>query len=165
MAESNLTLERLREALTYDPTTGEFRWLKKTAQRVQVGEPAGGTGHPSGYCHIRLDGRRYPAHRLAWFHVYGTWPKVLIDHINGVRDDNRIANLREADRSINAQNEHGLRANNTSGYPGVTSHWGGWRARINLSGKRTHIGTYLTKEEAHRAYLDAKRRLHPGCTI
>jgi hypothetical protein len=104
-AAKTITAERLRKLLAYDPETGVFRW-KVQRGRVRAGS-IGGTLIKSG-CHmIAIDWRTYPAHRLAWLCVHGCWPVDQIDHVNGIRTDNRIANLREAIRNENNENiEH-----------------------------------------------------------
>ena len=90
-----LTAARLRELLQYDPETGVFTRLVKTSNGIKVGDVAG-TADARGYILIRVDGWLHLAHRLAWLHMTCEWPKGMIDHINGVRDDNRWSNLRRA---------------------------------------------------------------------
>lgn len=162
--QSTLTVERLRALLHYDPETGVF------TRRVGVKGAAAGTiagdvtGH--GYGRIAVDYMRYHAHRLAWFHFYGRWPVGDVDHINGVRTDNRIANLREGSRGDNMQNQRAPRRDNRSGLLGVEVHrTGRFTARIKANGKRYYLGIFDTPEEAHAAYIAAKRRLHSFCTI
>src|SRR5690606_17410776 len=111
-----LTVERLRQVLDYDKDSGVFRWKVATAHRTIVGEEAG-TINQNGYRIIRVDACRYRAHRLAWFHVHGEWPSDFVDHQNGNKLDNRISNLREADKRQNAQNSRRPRSN-TSGFKG-----------------------------------------------
>jgi hypothetical protein len=94
-----LTVERLRELLTYDPETGELRW-RVTRRRAAKGSLAG-TLNRNGYRNIEVEQRCYKAHRLAWLYVTGEWPKETIDHINCKRDDNRWANLRQATTAEN----------------------------------------------------------------
>ena len=156
---TELTAGRLRELLDYCPDTGVFTW-KIRISNVKVGDVAGCL-EKDGYLRIQIDSRLHFTHRLAWFYVTGEWPPDQIDHINGIRDDNRIANLRAATRSENGQNRRKPQANNTTGYLGVTRHRGKFLAKIRLDGKRKHLGLFTTPEEAHVAYLEAKRRLHP----
>lgn len=170
MAESDLTATRLRELVSYEPATGIFIRRVRTAQRHQVGDRADTvitTGARAGYRRIALNSERYHAHRAAWLYVYGFWPANLIDHINGDRGNNRIANLRDVTNSVNLQNVKGSRVDNTSGYLGVTFHkpTGQWRARIQANKKCYHIGMYPTAQDAYNAYLQEKRRVHEGCTI
>jgi HNH endonuclease len=101
-----LTAGRLRELLRYDPESGAFFWVAKSARRanrVPVGKEAGYLG-VDGRRQIRLDGKLYKAHRLVWLHVFGHWPKEQIDHINNDPSDNRLCNLREATNRENCRN-------------------------------------------------------------
>lgn len=113
----------------------------------------------NGYRVIRIDDALYLAHRLAWFYVTGNWPANQIDHINGVRDDNRFSNLREA---TNLQNAHNRKYNrNKSGFQGVRKENSKWLAEIKINYKAVRLGLFNTPEEAHCAYLIAKRQHHP----
>jgi len=156
MSEVNLELDRL----AYDPDTGAFVWRRSTSNRKPAGAVAGSLRR-NGYVHIKLGGKSYPAHRLAWRIVHGLWPAHQLDHINGVRSDNRIVNLREATQAENLQNRSRL-ANNTSGYPGVTYHVRkrAWQAQIDAGGKRFYLGRFADPAAAHAAYVEAKQRLH-----
>jgi hypothetical protein len=123
----SLTQQRLKEVLNYDAESGVFTWAidRPMAPKAPKGKVAGGNdGH--GYWIICLDGVKYPAHRLAWFYVYGNLPKE-VDHQNHIRTDNRLVNLRATDRSGNAKNIS-MPSNNVSGVIGVS-----WTKRI---GKR-----------------------------
>src|SRR4051812_4396707 len=113
-----ITAERLRQVLSYDPETGVFLWKEKIARKVVVGRKAGNIGN-FGYIYIRIAGKLYYGHRLAWLYVHGVWPEKGIDHRNGVPDDNRIANLRPANQSENNQNMR-LPKHNKSGFMGVS---------------------------------------------
>jgi hypothetical protein len=146
--------------LNYDPVTGVFTWAISTCNRVRVGARAG-TLQKTGYRIIRIDGKNYMAHRIAWWFVHGNWPADQIDHINGIKDDNRIANLREATNAENAQNM-GKSRRNTSGYIGVSwnKHAGKFVSQIMINGKVKYLGLFPDKEEAHQAYLDAKVKYH-----
>jgi hypothetical protein len=173
MATCHLTADRLRELLDYDPETGVFtrkasrtRYGTTSANRATAGKQAGGW-HIEGYVAISVDNRRYLAHRLAWLHVHGAWPEADIDHLNGVRTDNRIANLRSVTRGVNLQNLRAAQRNSKSGFLGVS--WDerkqAWMARIGVNRRTVHLGRFKTAEEAHEAYKNAKRKLHDGCTI
>lgn len=115
---------------------------------------------------LRLNGRSYGAHRVAYAFVYGAQPE-MIDHINGNRSDNRIANLRAATQSLNMQNRRTASSRSGTGALGAT--WEAkdkkYRARIVFDGKRRSLGRFDTIEEASVAYLAAKRLYHAGCTI
>lgn len=154
-----ITPERLKEIVLYDSETGIFVWKIKKSRSVIVGKEIGCLNE-EGYVTIGVDGKYYPAHRLAWLYMTGEWPKYSIDHINGERSDNRWGNLRDVPTSINNQNRRNVKGFSYDKYS--VRHW---RVRIRFGGKKLHIGTYETQEEAHAAYLEAKRRLHPGCTI
>lgn len=108
------------------------------------------------------------AHRLAWLLSYGKWPTGDIDHISGIRDDNRLLNLRDVDRQTNAENQRKSTAQNkTTGLLGVSfaKDKKKWLAQIQICGKNKNLGRFDSIEAAHSAYLQAKRQLHTGCTI
>lgn len=164
MAGSDLTAQRLRDLLHYDPETGCF-----TRRIAHYGSPAGarvGSRHNEGYIRLHVDGRSYLCHRLAWLYVTGAWPTHDIDHLNGNRSDNRFANLRGVTRAVNLQNQRLVRSNNKhSSLLGAFKKRGRWESKIRVDGAYRHLGVFDTPEEAHAAYVAAKRRLHPGCTI
>jgi hypothetical protein len=156
---TQLTASRLRELLTYDSETGEFRWIvRRNGTKSGV---AAGHKTARGYVHLRVESRLYKAHRLAWLYVHGEWPRDQIDHINGVYDDNRIANLREANSSQNKRNTGPYR-NNLSGIKGVS--WrprdSRWQAEIRVNGRRHYLGYFKTSEEASAAYAAAAAAMH-----
>jgi hypothetical protein len=156
--------ERLMEVVSYDPETGVFRWRERPNRRIRAGDVAGSMQNT--YWRVAIDGTEYLAHRLAWLYMNGEWPSVQIDHINGIRTDNRISNLRDVLPAVNCQNQRNAQAKNLSGYLGVSTKAGGkWLARIHKAGKPIRIGLFDSPEAAHQAYLEAKRRLHEGCTI
>lgn len=169
MAKADLTAEQLRELLNYDPETGIFTW-RLVAKGRAVGSRAG-TVHTAGYIQIcvgpRTDRLRIYAHRLAWLFTHGIWPSEDIDHINHDKSDNRIANLRELSRSLNQQNQiHGHKGSMT-GLLGVVFNKknGKFLARIHVNGRSKQVGTFESPEEAHAAYVQAKRKLHPANTL
>lgn len=158
MAE--LTQKYLRETLHYDPETGVFTWRVPPARNVKNGSVAGClTSH--GYIQIGVKNRLYAAHRLAWLYVYGKWPTNLIDHINGVRSDNRITNLREA---TSAENQYNIlkAKNNTSGVKGVT--WSKqhkkWRAQCRVNGKNHRLGLFADICEAEQVVKQFREQHH-----
>ena len=162
-----ITQERLRSVLAYDGASGVFVWLERRGQ-YPAGTRAGSlNGH--GHRMVAVDGRVYMAHRLAWLYVHGSWPCGQIDHINGQRDDNRIANLREATESQNAQNRRGPSTRNAIGVLGVyvdkTRTKRPFRACIAVNGKRQHLGYFESQAEAEAAYVARKRQVHSHCTI
>lgn len=159
-----LTAERLREILDYDPNTGIFTRRVRTSNCVQIGDVAGGLCH--NYLSVSVDGRRYLAHRLAWLYMYGELdPNLEIDHINGTPTDNRITNLRQVSSRTNKENRHCRRPDTKSGFLGVYPNGNHWQAKIVVKGCVKCLGTFVTPEEAHEAYLKAKRELHEGNTL
>jgi hypothetical protein len=158
----NITVETLRAVLDYDADTGIFR-RRVSRGNVEAGAVAG-TVSEKGYICIMVNGTLFKAHRLAWLHFHGVMPQDQIDHINRVRADNRIANLRDVPRCMNQQNQTRPRTNNTSGYLGVW--WDKrdkrWKACISVNGRNQHIGCFSSAEAAHAAYLAAKLQFHPG---
>jgi hypothetical protein len=153
-----LTADRLRELLHYDPETGVFTWRVKR-RCVEAGAAAGSIS-PSRYRTIMVAGKNYQAHRLAWLYTTGEWPAEDIDHINGVRSDNRIANLRTCTRAQNSQNT--CKRSNRSGARGVWWHARAqkWAAGITVNYKAHHLGLFDDIESASAAYVDAKARFH-----
>ena len=157
-----LTQARLHKLLSYDPETGIMRWrVNKGA--VRAGQIAGNLTR--GYLQLMVDGHPTVVHRFIWLYVYGKWPDKNIDHIDGNRSNNRLCNLRDVTQAMNIQNEIKPRSNNKSGFLGVKANRGLWKAEISVHGKTKFLGRFKTPEEAHQVYLEAKRRLHPGCTI
>ena len=165
-----LDAKKARELLRYDPLTGEFRWNPRSGRQgswCNLDRPAGHISKQSGYLTIRIDKKLHQAHRLAWLLHYGEWPPQHIDHINGLRLDNRIGNLRSVPNAINRQNMRSPRADSQTRVQGVTldKRRGTFFARIRLNGRSIHLGSFAHADEAHVAYINAKRQLHAGCTI
>ena len=159
-----LTAERLREVLDYCHDTGVFTWKIRTSNRVKVGDVSGSVDI-KGYIVIGVDGFLHKAHRLAWLHVNGSWPTEQIDHVNGSKSDNRISNLRIATNAQNCQNQRSAQSHNKTGLLGVSPKNGKFVAQIRNNGKKQYLGYFPTPEEAHAAYLEAKREFHSHCTI
>lgn len=159
-----LTAELARELLSYDPDTGIFTW--KGSSRGHAKGAIAGCCSCYGYILIHVHSRMYRAHRLAWFITHGSWPENQIDHINGVKHDNRLLNLRDVTPTKNSENLHLARPGSRSGLLGA--HWDRnnkkFVARIVVKKKPMYLGRYATAEEAHQAYLSAKRLLHDGFT-
>lgn len=154
-----LNAEELRHLCEYDPDTGFFRWREKYSGRKK-GETCGHL-HATGYVRMCVKLKTYPAHRLAWLYVHGVWPEGEVDHINHIKTDNRICNLRAVSKNYNQQNRWLPKAGKK--YPlGVSPEGYKFRARIRVSGKLHYLGAYYTIEEAHKAYLEGKKLLHPG---
>lgn len=153
------TFEQVNRLLEYDPATGVFRWRVNRAGNAKAGDRAGcvkKTGH--GYRHISILGTSYGAQHLAWLLVTGAWHRGIIDHVNGIRDDDRWCNLRAATAQQNCANR--VRAsNNRSGLKGV--HWNKidkkWKAGIKVDGVIRHLGYFTDKTAAHAAYCAAAK--------
>lgn len=147
--------------LLYNPDTGIFTWKVSPNSNVPAGRVAG-TKRGAGYWAIRMNGGAYQAHRLAWVVMTGEPPSHDIDHINGIRDDNRWANLRSATMSQNCANSTKQR-NNCTGYKGVstlTHSPNRWQAQIHINGKNNYLGIFTSPELAHEAYMKAAREAH-----
>lgn len=158
---NELTADRLRELLHYNPITGIFTWAEKVSDKVRVGVRAGRCTGRLAYRVIGLLGERYAEHRLAVLHVTGAWPALEVDHINGEPSDNRWSNLRECSHAENHQNRK-TPSHNTTGIAGVSWHKlrQKWRSTVTLDGKQHHLGLFDTKEEAQRTRLLAKASFH-----
>ena len=153
-----LTQEVLQAAIKYDPETGKFTW-RAPRPKVKVGAEAGYIDK-LGYRWIRIDLKLYRAARLACLYMTNSkWPADEVDHINGVPDDNRWSNLRDATRAENCLNRRGW---SSLGIKGVTfhKHSGLWRSEISVNRKRNYLGYFKTPELAHEAYVAAAHKLH-----
>jgi hypothetical protein len=161
-----ITQDRLKEVLHYDPETGIFTNRVTRNQLSVAGQQAGFITKPQGYRTIGLSGRQYREHRLAWLYVHGVWPSGDIDHINGNPADNRLCNLRDGTTQDNCNNQRKTRSDNTSGLMGARLFRPGkWQASIRSNGEYMHLGTFDNPEEAHLAYMAAKRKYHPTFTL
>lgn len=167
MAKVELTAQRLRELLYYDPDTGLFTWrvARGSGGRIPAGAVAG-SRIGDGYLRLKSEGVQYKLHRVAVLYMTGHWPAEQVDHINGVRDDNRWSNLRCVGCTFNLQNQRRAHPGSASGLLGVSRRRDGrWKALITVNYVTRSLGTFSTPEDAHAAYINAKRLLHPGCTI
>lgn len=148
----------IKDFLSYDPDTGVFKWVKRSGPRSVPGKVINNYTD-LGYMKVVFRNVHYPAHRLAWWWVYGDMPPEEVDHINGDRADNRICNLRLATRRENTRNAR-VRRDNTSCLKGVSPERGKFRARITVNGKRIYLGAFSTKEEAYKVVCAARESLH-----
>jgi len=160
-----LTQDRLKEILSYDESTGIFTRLNNFGGN-RVGSIAGNRNN-HGYIRTNIDKKAYLCHRLAWLYVYGSFPLFEIDHINCNKEDNRIINLRQVDRSGNCQNKKKAYSQNKLGVLGVhyDKKYKKFRSQISSQGSVVSLGGFDTLEEAHKAYIEEKRKIHPTCTI
>ena len=156
----SLTQEQLKNKLHYDKETGVFTWILQYG-KVKPGMIAG-IKNKKGYIQIGFLKKLYLAHRLAWFYIHGKWPKNEIDHINGIKNDNRICNLRDILHDENNQNINKPQKNNKTGYLGVSfmKNRNKYQAQICINGKTKHIGLFDSAKEAHDEYIKYKRKHH-----
>lgn len=155
-------MQNIKEYLSYDQETGIFTWIKSPKAAVKINSTAN-SRDIKGYVIVNYKNKTYKLHRLAWYYVYGELPTCNIDHINEVKDDNRIRNLRLDVHNRNTQNVSKLQSNNSSGYRGVSwaKHTNKWLASIKIKGRSKNLGYYDTPEEAYGVYITAKRKYHP----
>lgn len=153
-----LTFERANHLLRCEE--GVLYW--RISKRGTVRGTRAGNRHADGCVQVMVDRHNYKAHRLVWLLAHGEWPTGEIDHVNGKRDDNRIENLRVVSRSVNMQNLRAAHLDNSTGMLGVSPFKGKFRARIVLHGNSHPLGSFDTPEEAHAAYIKAKRVVHEG---
>lgn len=139
----NLTQEVLKQHVSYDELTGVFTRLVGKGK----GKQAGSINKHRHYVYIRVGGYRYMAHRLAWLYHYGEFPTGEIDHINQIKQDNRIVNLRDVTKTENQKNRS-VNKNSVSGITGVYFSNSRWYAQITINGKVTPLGSFKTKHEA-----------------
>jgi HNH endonuclease len=156
MKEAPVSIEWLRENVIYEPETGVFLWRKRAMGRT-LGRVLG-TKNWDGYVIIKVNQTPCYAHRLAWFHFHGEWPKGHIDHIDGNRSNNAIANLRPATAAQNAARRPTKRTIAPS--RGVFPQGPGFVARIHHAGKRHYLGYFPTLEAAKAAYETKAKEIH-----
>ena len=171
----NITPEYLRQIIDYDPETGEMTWLPRTAEmfggcapeqcadwfnKNMAGKIAGGVG-PRGYRMLEISGKNFRAARVAWAIAHGRWPSDQIDHINCIRSDDRLSNLREATAHQNARNKSAS-VRNATGVKGV--HFerskNKFMAQVRANGEYVFRRRFKTLEEAAAAYAEAARQYH-----
>jgi hypothetical protein len=161
-----ITHEYIREFFSYNKETGDFRRIKRKTWKGNImmcdREIKSKTAY--GYLQVNVEGKPRLVHRLIWLWMTGDWPENDIDHVNGVRTDNRWSNLREATRGENLRNI-GIKSNNTSGHLGISkrSDTGAWHAYIDYEGVRTHLGNFATIEEAIEVRKQAEEELGFHC--
>jgi hypothetical protein len=164
----------LGQLVNYDPESGALYWERRprnmfSSDRAHnawnaryAGQRAGCT-HGDDYTRIAFAGRLHMAHRVAWAAHHGEWPQGEIDHINGIKSDNRLSNLRVVSKTLNQRNTRSRR-NNSSGAQGVRCRNGRWTAQIANNGKQLHLGSFddAQAEIAARKAAEARLGYHPN---
>ncbi|WQZ00715.1 HNH homing endonuclease [Xanthomonas phage NP1] len=161
MSENNeLTFEDVDKLLAYNHETGLLSWKVDRGGTAKAGSVTG-CANSHGHLHVRVHGKLYKAHRLAWLLHTGAWPSQQLDHADGDPSNNRIANLRECSQAENVQNQR-KRSDNKSGVQGVSWHknTNKWQAQIEVGGKNIYLGVFNTIEEAAQARAEAKAKYH-----
>jgi hypothetical protein len=162
MYNSYMNIDELRALLDYDQTTGLFYWRVKR-KKMEPGDSAGAI-NSKGYRYISINNVMHRANRLAWMHFHGAEPSGQIDHIDGDKLNDRIANLRDVSQSTNLQNRNlpnRRKTGRSSAYLGVSWDRGTnkWRAKATVNGRSVYLGQFDAEIDAHNAYLAAKQRL------
>jgi hypothetical protein len=152
-----MNYEQVKSLFLYNPKTGVLTNKIDRNYRAKAGTEAGGIDSSNGYRYVKVGGKSFKVSRISWLMHYGEWPKNQIDHINGVRDDNRIENLRDVTNQENHKNRK-MPKNNLSGVIGV--HWykprGKWCAYIRANGRRRHLGYFTDLKIASNHRLIAE---------
>lgn len=158
-----ITEEKLKQIFEYNPETGIFTRILRTANRHKVGD-IGGTLNAQGYLVINIDGTIYYAHRLAFLYMTGKFPEELVDHIDTIKNNNSWFNLRKANKSENAQNQRKCqKSNKSTGLLGAyfSKQRNCFFSSIMIDNTTKYLGIFATAELAHEAYCKAKALLHP----
>lgn len=153
-----ISIEDIADYVAIDPSSrSHLRWVKDYGRRIRSGDPAFNTfSGRLGYFQGQLAGKKYMAHRVVFFIANGRWPEKFLDHIDGNFRNNHPDNLREVTHSQNLQN-----MKRAKGFHKTRN--GKFRSRIkdSESGRYVDLGLFDNEEDAHEAYLKAKRKLHP----
>lgn len=164
------TVERLNQLIDYDPVSGSLKWKPRAESEFDGKYPSSrlanlwnkqfagqecGCDNGAGYVVARINRVSIKAHRIAFAIFHGRWPDGMIDHVNGDKSDNRIANLREASRSQNLQNQR--KRKGSSKFKGVTWHSAAnkWHSQIRLNKENHRLGYFDNEREAAEAYDSA----------
>jgi hypothetical protein len=153
-----LTQFYVQELFYYDTITGYLYWKNNIHGKDLKNKQAGYLSSKDNYIRIGINNKLYLAHRLIWLYVYGEYPKNKIDHINGIKDDNRIENLRNVTTRENQQNRKEHRNGKLVG----AYYWAKrkkWRSCITINGRQIYLGLYNTEMEAHEAYINKEKVL------
>ena len=149
------SLAEVQKLLRVDEETGNLYWKVNRKARIKAGDVAGHITK-QGYIRVTVLSQRIFAHHIVWAIVNGRWAKDQIDHINGVKLDNRPCNLREATAADNSKNIC-ISVRNTSGYKGVSwvPHLSKWKSELTVGGKRIYLGCHECKQRAAQVYEEA----------
>lgn len=178
----HITQNELKELIFYNHDTGIFTWKERSVEKflhsnnpeqycatwnTKYSNTDSGNLHKSGYIVIRVYGKDYKAHRLAWLYMEGYFPENQIDHINRIKSDNRWCNLREISTQCNIRNR-GITKKNTSGVVGV--YWNKrvnkWSAQITINKKPINLGYYMNFVDAVKIRWDAEVKYKfPNCNF
>ncbi len=161
-----ITLERLKELVKYNPRTGVFTLISKPLRSKAKLGVIQGYAKESGHLRVCLEGKEYYLARLAYFYMTGEWGNI-IDHRDGNPQNNKWSNLRNTTKLGNVQNQVKAHHHNKSGLLGAhfRKERNKYESAITHNGKRRRLGYFDTAEEAHTAYVAAKRELHETCTL
>jgi len=161
VSKPDITAERLRELLSYDPVSGVFT-NRVSRCNVCAGAVAGSLSKANGYIEVGMDGKSYYAHRLAVLYMTGRWPEGYTDHKDGNRANNAWENLRECSASQNGANSRKKKPNGvaSSELKGIyfAKRDKRWVAEIKVGRKKLSLGYYDTEHEAHAAYVAAAKQ-------
>lgn len=164
--DKQLSPEEIRGLFDLNVETGELTW-KATTSRGQHTQRAAGSSHRLGYRQVKTGKKSYLVHRVVWAIVYGEWPSKPVDHIDGNKANNAVANLRLVTAGQNMQNRAVKGVKTVSGLagasyvPGTIRRRECWEARIKVNGVSKHLGRFKSPEDAHYAYITAKTQVHP----
>ena len=168
---NNLPIDELKSLLTYNPTSGDIRWLPRLQYRfatfrayktwnTKFAYKLAGYLNSDGYIDIRIESKLYQAHRCAVALHTGEWPTTGVDHWNGVNNDNRWDNLRVVSQTVNSRNAK-ISKRNTTGVVGVYKYpYGAGKYTAQIL--KQHLGVFDSLAEATAARRDAANAL--GCT-
>jgi hypothetical protein len=152
-----VSIEAISQRFCVRPSDGRLVYRVGAGPRKAGAEA--GSKNSQGYWQVKVMGQNFLAHRVVWALTHGAWPEIGLDHRNRIETDNRPSNLRLATTAINSQNRI---CNNKCGFPGVAICGNKFQARIRINGRYTHLGSFSTAEAAHGAYIEAKKKFHPG---
>lgn len=164
--KEDISFDEANRLFAYDPDTGV---LTRKVPAGRFGQIKAGTvvgcKCSSGHLQVRVNGRLHLVHRICYTLISGKPPLQYVDHINGIKSDNRKANLRDVSKAENCQNLKGPMKSGSSGYLGVTRNGRNWKCSVSENGKQKYLGTFKSKEDAYQVFLQYKRSIHNGCTL